>query len=199
MDEPEGRYKMRFIGKPGGKLMKGAPGNYEHGRVYMMTWGHSKFKFWELLEEAPTLKVPPMSGEDSVYSEEESVFVPPEVGNWDTSEVNPVEWEEAEVAEERKVERNAVPEKPTGVDQRTRELAEQYRRQNMHLIDAEEGVFVEESPEEPPEEEPGEVETVPDREDLYKALDEAGVEYSKHSRTDYLEKLVEDLDASTEE
>jgi len=72
----DGSFKMRFIGKPQGKLMKGAPGSYEHGKTYMMSYRHSEFPYWELLEKPPKLTVPDQTVEDSVF--EDSVFVPDE-------------------------------------------------------------------------------------------------------------------------
>lgn len=75
VDGITGNFKMRFIGKPGGKLMKGAPGNYEHGKEYVVPYSWSKFNFWELLEPIPEVKIPEPTEKDSVY---EGGYFPPE-------------------------------------------------------------------------------------------------------------------------
>jgi len=72
----EGRFKMKFIGRPDGKLMKGAPGNYEHGEIYRVPYSWSYFKFWELAEDAPELEIPDIDEEDLEF--EEFVYVPDE-------------------------------------------------------------------------------------------------------------------------
>jgi hypothetical protein len=75
-----GNFKMRFVGKPNGVFMKGAPGNFKHGEVYTVPFGHSKFKFWEMLEEEPVLKAPELSSGDDVWNYEEEIYVPePEI------------------------------------------------------------------------------------------------------------------------
>lgn len=56
---------MKFIGKPGGKLMKGAPGYpYIHGQIYEVPWSYRQDAFWEPLEPIPQLKVPPPTEEE---------------------------------------------------------------------------------------------------------------------------------------
>jgi len=74
LGEPTGFFKMRFIGKPDGKLMKGAPGNFKQGEEVFQPYRLSNFPFWELLEDKPVLKIPPPSKSDSVF--EESVYIP---------------------------------------------------------------------------------------------------------------------------
>jgi hypothetical protein len=74
MDEYQGKVKAKFIGKPNGKFMKGAPGNYIHGQIYEVSFRQTKFPFWELLDPPPVLKVPDAQVEDSVF--EGDVFVP---------------------------------------------------------------------------------------------------------------------------
>lgn len=95
---------MKFVGRPQGKLMKGAPGNYVQNQIYRIPFRHSKFKFWQLVEETPELVVPEMMLEDSVYESapeevvvektpfEEPIFVP-------EPEVETIEEEEDEKAE----------------------------------------------------------------------------------------------------
>lgn len=74
MSKVEGFSKMRFVGKPGGKLMKGAPGNFKHGEIYVQPFHLSSFPFWELVEPKPELNIPEASKSDSVF--EDAVFVP---------------------------------------------------------------------------------------------------------------------------
>lgn len=68
-----GNYWMKFIGRPNGKLMKHAPGNFIHGKKYKVPYGHSKWPFWELLEKPPVLKV-----EKETESFEEAYYIPEE-------------------------------------------------------------------------------------------------------------------------
>jgi hypothetical protein len=77
-----GNFRMKFIGKPEGKLMKNAPGNFEHGKEYVVPYGHSKFPFWEMLEPEPKLVVP-----EDTDSFEEAYFVPD-----DSATVEVEEW-----------------------------------------------------------------------------------------------------------
>ncbi len=74
-----GKFWMKFVGRPDGRLMKGAPGNYIHGKEYHIPYGHSKRLFWELLEEVPELKVPEEtdSFEEAYFISEEKVKAPP--------------------------------------------------------------------------------------------------------------------------
>jgi hypothetical protein len=60
---------MKFICDPHGKLLKGAPGNYECGKIYMQPYHMSEFAFWELVEDIPTLKIPEVEEkfEDAFY------------------------------------------------------------------------------------------------------------------------------------
>ena len=67
---------MKFIGKPEGKLMKGAPGNYIHGKEYHVPYSYSQWKWWQLMEDAPELQVPDITEEKGVF--EEFVYVPDE-------------------------------------------------------------------------------------------------------------------------
>lgn len=67
---------MRFVGRPNNVLMKGAPGNYEQGKVYQMSFNNSLFKFWELMVEPPVLVAPKPKPSDDVY--DEPVYIPEE-------------------------------------------------------------------------------------------------------------------------
>jgi len=67
---------MKFVGRPDGKLMKHAPGNYIHGQEYMVPFNHAQWDFWELLEDKPVLVAPEPSGADDVF--EETFFIPEE-------------------------------------------------------------------------------------------------------------------------
>ena len=55
---------MRFIGKPNGVYMKGAPGRFRQGEVYRVPWIYAKMAYWEPLDPIPELKVPPPSEEE---------------------------------------------------------------------------------------------------------------------------------------
>ena len=66
-----GKFRMKFIGKPKGKLMKNAPGNFVHGEIYVVPYGHSKFKFWEMVDPEPKLVIP-----EDTESFEEAYFIP---------------------------------------------------------------------------------------------------------------------------
>jgi len=68
---------MRFVGRPEGKLMKGAPGNYRQNEIYLQPFRMSRFAFWKLIDPPPELKVPEAKTEDSVF--EENIFVPTDV------------------------------------------------------------------------------------------------------------------------
>lgn len=71
-----GLVKMRFIGKPDGVLMKGAPGYpYEHGKIYSVPAKYSQWKFWEFVESPPEIRAPEPKKEDSVFKDE--IFLPP--------------------------------------------------------------------------------------------------------------------------
>ncbi len=84
-----GNFKMRFIGRPEGKLMKNAPGNFEHGKIYVVPYGHSKFAFWELIDKPPVLKVPA-----STETFEEAFYVPKDEELFENTTYVPSELEE---------------------------------------------------------------------------------------------------------
>ena len=69
--------KLRFIGKPGGKLVKGAPGNYAQGQIVTGPSDRAKYfpKIWQLAQKMPKLVIPKASEIDSVFE----AMVPGEV------------------------------------------------------------------------------------------------------------------------
>ena len=182
MSDPKGLFKMRFIGKPGGVFMKGAPGNYVHGKSYLQPYHMSKFKFWQLEEEVPVLVAPPLDDGDEVF--EEAVYIPDDDDEEAaTIEMTPVNLE---------VDENPYdPDAPailepysvfnTGTGRTT-----PYVPPEITTTESTPNYEVTLSTQEPEEEEL-------DRKELIKALDEAGVEYKKGARTTTLKKLVDEL------
>lgn len=185
MNDPKGFFPMRFTCSPNGKLLKGAPGNYKCGQVYPQPYHMSKFPFWELLTDTPVLKVPPPLDSDNVF--DEPVYV----------------------ADDEAIIQPLVPDKKMK-DERTEEIKKLYKRSNMRLIDADNGIFVdgseEETPEPEKEPEPTPVEVavekpdvepsaVDDREEYKKLLTESGVEFNDKARTTTLKKLVDALES----
>ena len=69
MTRLEGNAKMRFVCSPNGKLLKGAPGNFKCGGIYVQPFHLSSFPYWELVEPTPELKIPEASESDSVFDE----------------------------------------------------------------------------------------------------------------------------------
>lgn len=67
MREITGNFKMKFIGRPEGKLMKGAPGNYTHGETYNVPYHWSEWPYWELVGEKPTVQVPDAGEGDTIF------------------------------------------------------------------------------------------------------------------------------------
>lgn len=61
--------KLRFIGKPGGRLMKGAPGNYMQGQIVTGPADRAKYfpKIWQLAEDMPELIIPKATEVESVF------------------------------------------------------------------------------------------------------------------------------------
>lgn len=205
MSEPQGNYKMRFICDKNGRLLKGAPGNYECGKVYMQPYRMSKFKFWELIEEPPELKIPAMSEEDSVYSDAEAVFIPPEEED-EEEEVPDTPDSPASVQAHQPI--NLPEDDELNIDPNTPATVEPYVKYNP-VSDKITGVsdttnddvtLSTPEPEEPEELDEEELVAELTRDEIFKILDEAGVEYSKHTATEYLMNKVEELeDASTQE
>ena len=75
--------KLRFIGKPGGKLAKGAPGNYKQGQIITGPADKAVYfpKIWQLAEDMPELVIPEPMEIDSVFE----IEIPSEIGKVDGS------------------------------------------------------------------------------------------------------------------
>ena len=172
MNDPEGLFKMKFIGWKDGKLMSGAPGNYVKDKVYQMRFRHSRFPWWELIEPPPELKVPDADEEDSVY--DEVVFIPGDEAS----------------TEESKGEVTLSTPRTSNLDARTREVMESYKKQGLYLLDAEEGILV--HPEEPLEKDER------SRDELKQILDAAGIEYNDKAWDRTLQAMVEKLESEKE-
>jgi len=186
MSEPEGRFNMRFIGKPDGVLMKHAPGNYKHGQVSKQPYKMSKFPYWELIDPKPTFTAPELSDVDDVF--EEAVFVP------DEAEVEIVLDVSSDEVYLDKYIHNDSPAtiEPFSAYRITKTPdGENYANIPVSVTSTEsvEGE-VTVSTSEPVVEEP-----MYDRDALKKKLTDAGVEFNVNSRTETLRKLVEDLES----
>lgn len=179
MNDPEGNFKMKFVGKPNGKLLKGAPGNYIHGETYMQPYRMSRFAYWELLEKDPVLVVPDADELDDVF--EATVFTPDEDDA--AVELNQtVEMDDEDV--------NIDPNTGASVDPymsiRDGKLVE-YTATSDNSGDDVSYSSTEETKEEKP-----------DRDELLHILEEAGVEVKPKTRTTTLEKMVEELGSEEE-
>ena len=163
MSDPEGNFKMRFICGPDGKLLKGAPGNFECGSVHKLPFRHSRFKFWELIEQAPVLRVPDITEEDSVF--DESVFMPEEAD---------------EEAAEISLTPAPQPEEEINIDPDAPAILESYEAYELGTT-----TLSDEPSEEPVSETSGE--------DLLDILAARGVEVKKGTRTTTLQKMVDEL------
>ena len=205
MSEPKGNYRMKFVGKPGGKLMKNAPGNFTHGEIYNVPFNHSKWPFWEMLEKPPVLEAPEPSDADSVF--DDNVFVPDE-------EVTYGDSPEITMSSTQSYGGDVV------VDPNASAIIEPYMTYNTgtgQLSDVED-IIPEQTPE--PEQDldephylkleiarlqqaledaktapPTELELVkePDRDELLKTLQDAGVEVKPRTRMTTLRKMVDAL------
>lgn len=82
------RFKMKYVGRPNGVLLKGSPGNYTQNAIYSLPYSYSLTPYFELLDPPPVLKVPPAKVEESVF--ESSIFVPPELDDLDVVATTPV-------------------------------------------------------------------------------------------------------------
>ena len=183
MSEPQGFFWMKFVGKPNGKLMKGAPGNYVHGKTYKQPYGMSRYPFWQLVEEPAALTVPDASGRDSVF--EDMVFVPDEGAAIIEEVPRPTEVAGA----------NVDPDAPA--------VIEPYMKLNLRTGQMSEATQTVVTPSPPPQEiavkvprpEPAAPESPPPktRDELKAILDERGIKYSTKARTETLAKLVEQL------
>ena len=193
MNDPKGLFKMKFIGKPNGVFMKGAPGNYVHGETYNQPWGNGNYPYWELMEEAPVLKAPEPSESDNVFSDEE-IFVAPEEEPipQPVSEIMveaPLK-EETVYAPEISVEpvQPIIHDEDVNLDPNKGATIEPYMSFNTgtgELSDYDEPIPVEET-----------VSTVEplDRKALLEALELADVEVKKGTRTTTLKKMVDNLE-----
>ncbi len=115
-----GRVKMRFVGKPNGILMKGAPGApYQHGVVYDVPAKFGQWKFWEPVESPPEIRAPEAKREDSVFGDE--VFIPPEAFQTSTEPV-PVVTPSIQVGELTESKPEVVEDKPESKDELLSEL-----------------------------------------------------------------------------
>lgn len=173
---------MRFICGPNRELLKGAPGNYECGKKYRLPYRHSKFKFWELIEDVPLLKVRAVSDEESVF--EEAIFLPEE--------------EETESYDEAVIEMSpsAFPEEEMDLDGPAK--IEPYMKLNLSTGELspvsgepEEVGVVEDAPS---VEEGGSPADESNRDELKRVLDEASVEYNENAWTKTLQALVDELE-----
>jgi len=214
MSEPQGNFQMRFKCGPNGKLLKGAPGNYTCGKVYRMPFRHSKFTFWELIEEPPQLKVPNMSEEESVY--EEAIFLPEdETESYDEALVemtpstpNPEDYNvdpDADAVIEPYMKLDLRTGKMRSVTEEEREAVKGsgeaiYAPEEEHspatnrgvaMLDAD-GSVIGLSDLETESNEPL------DRDALKLVLDEAGIEYNNRARTPTLQTLVDKLESEEE-
>lgn len=165
----EGSVKMRFVCDPNGRLLKSAPGNYKCGEVYMQPFHLSKFPFWELVEEAPVLKIPEAAKSDSVF--EETIFVPDD-------DVAPIEMNPVPSTEVGEV--NINPNTPASI--------KPYKRMDLNT-----GMLTA-APDKPKAEPRIElVEASKTRDELKAILDARGVTYPPKTRTETLAKMVEEL------
>ena len=212
MNDPKGLFEMKFVGRPGGKLMKGAPGNYDHGTVYRLPFRHSRRPYWQLLEPVPEFVAPRSAPEDDVFVdlklyslddlEDDEVFMgvvlPPSVTDEDAIVTD------KQVAELNKMGININPNTDASIEPymhyspSTNKLSEY--TQSTKEPDEE---TIELEPIES-ESHTAEFETLPvkiepvdesDRKALKRILDEAGVTYKPGMRTTTLQKLVDGLEA----
>ena len=155
--------KMRFVGKPDGVLMKHAPGNYEHGKIYPQPFKMSQYKFWELIDRPPEIIAPPLTEEDDVFGE--SMFVP----------------EETTVSAPGEIK----------LDPNTPASVEPYMSFNTgtgQLSDINPEDFTQ-----TPEPTPKEAVPEPTRDELLTLLEKAGVDVKPRTRTTTLLKMVAEL------
>lgn len=156
---------MKFMGRPDGKLLKGAPGNYEHGKIYHVPYHWSEWSFWELVGKKPTVQVPESTEGDDIYetyytsSDDEPTPPPVPIIVKPAPPMPGLTTEEGYQSHLQKIERGE------------------------YTVDKDGVIHYEEEP--TPE---------PSRKELKKKLDKAGVEYNPRTRTQNLLKLVEELE-----
>jgi len=156
---------MRFIGKPNGKLLRGAPGNYNHGQIYKMSYNNCKFAFWELVEPIPELKVPDAGEGDSIY--DESIYTPEEI----SEHVEPVTHPD---------EVNLDPDTDASIEPYMNYNTSSGKMTPYNVTASDDPAPVIEEPEYT-------------RDELKKKLDEAGVVYKPRTSTKKLRSLVDEL------
>jgi len=181
MSDPKGLFKMRFIGKPNGVFMRGAPGNYTQNQIYDQPYHMSRFKFWELVEEIPVLVAPELEEGDSVF--EEAVFIPDDEEEDATIEMTPVNLEKDE--ESYDPDTPAILEPYMMFNTGSGKLSK-FSPTEVTTTASDEAYEVTLSTVEPEGE-------ILDRDLLMKTLDSAGVAYNKRARTTTLKKLVDEL------
>lgn len=182
MNEPQGTFSMKFVGRPGGVTMKGAPRSYDHGKVYQMPFRFSRKAYWVLLEKRPELVAPELEEEDNVF--DDVVFVPDDSATIELVPVTPL-----------KSELNLDPDAPA-----TLEAHMTYSPSTEKLSKYESKQIKEDKSEEVIEEDEVEEITVKvepikkhDRDVLIKILEDAEVEIKKGTRTTTLQKMVDKL------
>jgi len=177
MNDPTGLFKMRFIGKPNGVLMKSAPGNFKQGEVVPLPYRHSRFPYWELVEDKPVLKVPAASKDDSVF--EEPVYIPDE--------------DEATIEAPASQSIPPVVDPDVNISPDTDATIEPYMSFNTQTGRMGQYIIPKApiKPVDEPSPEPKEL----SRDELKQVLDEAGVEYNDKARTSTLKRLVDELGA----
>ena len=183
----------------------GITGNYEHGKLYKVSYGQSKQPFWELVEKPPELKV-----QEETESFEEAYYVPDD-------EEQVMEITSSLSVDEISMTSSAGYEGDAIIDPDAPAIIEPYMMYNTgtgELTEAPEEIF-EETPEvsealmlkseiarltaalEDAKTTPSvKLEAVlaePNRGDLLKTLKEAGVEVKPRTRTTTLQKMVDDL------
>jgi len=186
MNDPKGLFEMKFIGKPGGKLMKGAPGNYEHGVVYNLPFRHSRRPYWVLLEPVPEFTVPEITEGDDIFVNLDVPSEHPDGAVFMSAVLPPEETDgDAVVTDKQVAELNQM---GINLNPDTDATIEPYMHYSPSTNKLSEYV--------PPTKEPDE-ESVDksDRDELKRILTEAGVTFKPGMRTTTLQKLVDGLDA----
>ena len=200
MTERVGWVKMRFVGKRDGKMVKGAPGNYTNGQIYLQPFSNSNLPYWELIDKPADLTVPEPSEEDNVF--EDVPFIEEELGEitmsgtptFVESEYNFDPNTPATVELQSSFNLNPENIKPPDIKV-TDHAPTQKQREDLSVDELlallkEKGV---ELPEEPETEEPVQEEPAKSRDELLAILEEADVEVKPRTRTTTLRKMVDEL------
>lgn len=173
MSDPQGNFKMRFIGRPGGVLMRGAPGNYIHNKIYTVPYHYSRFPFWELVDGPLELKIPEMSASESVF--DDVVYVLDDDAATIEVEPKPSPLEDEEI--------NADPNTDASIEPYMRYSPSSNKLFDISLSSTSDDEVTVSTPE-PVEK---------SREELIGILTEAGVEVKPRTRTATLQKMVDEL------